>query len=260
MLRRDAIETAFEQTSGGYSPDRIVVDPDLNSAFIAKCRLLGMHEEIDKLNWELLNLRKSVGRKGKKTSKRTSFPGESEYRFAGEMAIRFLERRDQVAIDRILASPTLAAQFDEIASRIAPGFSPVQYRWAALNLRKLRRLTPELLSRVKPAIEVRSISVESLDLRQLPSIQGLYLFYDSKSALYAGETTNLRKRIEKHLDHSDNRGLARWLWDQGASLLHVEWHVLEKSTSTRVRKALEAELIESRRPLFNVQCVVSKSS
>lgn len=57
----------------------------------------------------------------------------------------------------------------------------------------------------------------------------------------------------KHLDHSDNKSLAQWLWQHGASDLHIEFHVLPEGTAARVRKALENELINSRKPTFNVQ-------
>src|ERR1700683_2824850 len=88
---------------------------------------------------------------------------------------------------------------------------------------------------------------------QLPRRQGLYIFYDGDQALYVGECKNLRKRLSKHLEHSDIKGLARWLWQHGVSDLHLEFHVLPEDTKTRVRKALETELIASRMPTFNVQ-------
>jgi hypothetical protein len=60
------------------------------------------------------------------------------------------------------------------------------------------------------------------------------------------------------LDHSDNKGLARWLWENGIRDLHVEYHVLPAGTTARVRKALEMELICSRNPIFNVAGVIGK--
>jgi hypothetical protein len=71
--------------------------------------------------------------------------------------------------------------------------------------------------------------------------------------LYVGETSNLRSRIKKHLDHSDNRELARWLWINTAAELRLEIQVLTPKTPTRVRRALEAELIASRGPIYNVK-------
>lgn len=91
-----------------------------------------------------------------------------------------------------------------------------------------------------------------LGLEELPTRPGLYLFVESTQALYVGECKNLRKRLGKHLDHSDNKGLAHWLWQHRHADLHVEYHVLPVKITARVRKALEAELIRSRKPIFNI--------
>lgn len=94
--------------------------------------------------------------------------------------------------------------------------------------------------------------VEEIEAGEIPNRQGLYIFFDREQALYVGECENLSKRLKKHLGHSDNKGLARWLWQHGMKALHLEIQVLPESTIARVRKALEAELIMSRKPIFNV--------
>ncbi len=81
----------------------------------------------------------------------------------------------------------------------------------------------------------------------------MYIFYSNRATLYVGESDNLQKRIRKHLDHSDNKELARWLWEYGDASLHLELQVLDKSITQRVRRALEIELIRSRSPVFNVK-------
>jgi hypothetical protein len=68
-----------------------------------------------------------------------------------------------------------------------------------------------------------------------------------------GEAESLRNRIGKHLDHSDNKGFARWMWEQGIDQLFLELQVLDSSISQKVRRALERELIRSRNPHFNIQ-------
>jgi excinuclease UvrABC nuclease subunit len=136
--------------------------------------------------------------------------------------------------------------------KLAPGFSSFEYRWAALGLRKRRRLRPEMLVRVVKPKSMNQSSVKDLVINDIPPLSGLYVFYISNCALYVGETENLRKRIGKHLDHSDNKGLAQWLWGHGTDDLHLEFQVLPTGTSSRIRKALEVELILSRGPHFNV--------
>ncbi len=97
------------------------------------------------------------------------------------------------------------------------GFASLNYRWAALNLRKTRQLKPELLSRIVPADVVELGRVEDIDVAKIPVRQGLYAFFTNTETLYVGEAENLRKRVARHLDHSDNRGLAHWLWERGAA-------------------------------------------
>lgn len=237
----------------GYSPDRVVADPDLNAQFLDTCRQMGLQEEPRTLNRILVNARKASHLKGVKTTRATSFRDEQDYRFASEIAARFLERRHKVTLDDIVCDPALALELDEAAAQICPGFSSLQYRWAALNLRKAKRLRPERVSHAVSSEQVQLGRAAEIDPSQIPCSPGLYIFYTSNCTLYVGESGNLRKRIEKHLEHSDNKGLARWLWERGQEDILVELHVLALGIGTRERRALEAELIESRRPIFNVQ-------
>jgi hypothetical protein len=248
---RETVREAFLAVRGERSPDVVVADPDLNEQFLSECRSRGLEDSAALLNLTLLNLRKSSDLQGIK-SKRTVVKNQEDFRFASEIALRFLERRDQVSLDQILCDPTRAAEFDGIASGLAPGFSAFQYRWAALSLRKRKRLRPELLGKVIQAESVVARQAKDVNQEELPAQPGLYLFSGPNGVLYVGECQNLRKRLGKHLDHSDNRSLARWLWEHGTTDLRVEYHVLPAGVSTRVRKAMEAELIRSRKPLFNV--------
>ncbi len=249
----EAIVRSFQSVCGTFSADRVIVDPDLNERFILACRDAGLTTTAVDLNRGLLNIRKRghLPRTGRSTA--TYFPNEEDYRFAAEIAARVLQRRDGLALDAILCDPVLCRQLDELAMEIAPGFSPLQYRWAALNLRKAKKLSPEILGRVIQSETVLSFRVDGLSAEAIPTNQGLYVFYDPPQTLYVGEASNLRSRLKKHLDHSDNRGLARWLWEHGTAEALLEIHVLPRETPTTHRRALETELIRSRNPLFNVK-------
>ena len=249
----DTIVQSFQSVCGGFSADRVIVDPDLNDRFLVTCRVAGLTTTAADLNRGLLNIRKRghLPRTGRCTT--TYFPNEEDYRFAAEIAARVLQRRDGLALDAILCDPGLCRQLDELAMEIAPGFSPLQYRWAALNLRKAKKLSPEILGRVIQSETVLSFRVDGLSAEAIPTNQGLYVFYDPPKTLYVGEASNLRSRLKQHLDHSDNRGLARWLWEHGTASALLEIHVLPRETPTTHRRALETELIRSRNPFFNVQ-------
>jgi site-specific DNA-methyltransferase (adenine-specific) len=249
----DRVLKAFLRTRNGYSPDAVIADPALNARFLAACRELGAGETDFELNHCLYNLRKSKRLEGHPTTRRVSLRHKDEYEFAAEIAARFLERRQDTTLDRIICDPALAQEFDRIAQELAPGFSPLEYRFAALNLRKARRLRPEVSPHLLPATQVESFGVADIDINRIPKSQGIYLFYyKDEGLLYLGEARNLRDRIRKHLEHSDRRDLARWLWEHGADDLYVEIHVLPDETTNAARKAVERELIRSRRPRFNI--------
>ena len=243
---------AFDAVRNGNSVDRVVVDPELNAAFVAECKRLELGGAAATLNRALINLRKAGYLRGLKS--RSPSPGDDDaYRFAAEIAARHMERRDGVTLDDILCDPALATEFDKLAAAISPGFTSLQYRWSALNLRKTKRLSPELLARIAPPRQVHSFAVLGLALDAVPSEQGLYLFHTRETCLYVGEAENLRNRIGKHLDHSDNKGLARWMWEQGSTALFLELQILPAATTQKVRRALEQELIRGRNPVFNIK-------
>lgn len=248
---KSQIVNAFLSMRGDKSPDAVIANQDLNRLFIEAARASGATDSDEKINRTLLNARKAGLLKGIKSAN-IIVKNQDDFRFASEIAIRYIETRDGIALDSVLCNPKTAAEFDEIAGQISPGFTSFEYRWAALNLRKRRRLRPELVARVLSDVAVVRHRVVEIVADSVPMLPGVYLFHDSKNVLYIGEAEVLFKRIKKHLDHSDNRGFARWLWEHGSGDLHLELHVLPASTQSKARKALEAEMIQSRRPIFNV--------
>lgn len=249
---RAAVQAAFLAIRDRWSPDRVVCDPQLNSAFLEECQRLGIGFSQEECNRILLNLRRA-GKLRRLGSRRTRFPNQADYQFASEIAIRMIERRDGVTLDDVICSPTRATEFDKLCKQIAPAFSSLQYRWAALSLRKNKGLRPEPVGRVIKLDSVIRANIRDLVIDNLPSAQAVYLLICSNRLLYVGETTDIRARLKKHLDHSDNREFARWKWENEGEPLFVEYHLLPKSTSTRTRKAIELELIRSRRPEFNIK-------
>ncbi len=243
---------AFLEIRDGNSPDRVVVDPVLNQSYIDACRQRGLTDSVRELNIALLNARKKGLLTDHKSKRLGGIQGDEPFRFASEIAARILELQHQVSLDVILCDPQLVVEFDQLASQIAPGYTPFQYRWTALNLRKRSRLKPEQLSRVLPQEGVFLGRLDQLDSTTIPSEQGIYLFHANHETLYIGESENIRSRLRKHLDHSDNKELARWLWENPSSEGQLEIRVLPAGTTKRIRRAVEAELIASRQPRFNI--------
>lgn len=246
------IRRAFEKVHQGFSADRTIADPELNLAYLRECDVLRLEFPAEPLNRALMNLRKS-GTLDVETTHRTTFDDE-DYRFASEIAIRLLERRDGTTLDEIICDPIRAAEFDEIAASISPGFIPLNYRWAALSLRKQRELIPEVAARlIRPEV-VKLIELGGEIPDDIPNQPGVYKFIDSESnvTLYVGEASKLRKRLRQHAKHSDNKDLAMHLWEHGRRGIMIEYNVFPEGTSKRELRAIELEQIRITNPVFNV--------
>jgi predicted GIY-YIG superfamily endonuclease len=236
----------------------VVIDDDLNNAFIAACLQELPSSSAFDLNWQLYNLRKEPPGIGKiATVKRRD--KHDAYVHAAEIAARHMEDRRGLTIDRVLCDPQARREFDALAQSITPDVSTYLLRKAALGLRKKRKLQPELLKRVGTwGKTVLTYSAEQLrenpDL--IPRLPGVYIFRDGTGYLYIGEAGNLRGRVEKHLDHSDRKALAHYLWNNGYKNLWVEMHAFRKDSDgnkAAARKAYETDLIRSRKPRLNIQ-------
>lgn len=242
---------AYEASRSGFSSDRVLADPILRSRFLAECCRNGMTQSREFLCRALLNLRKQGGLSSTQRAQPTKFD-DTDYRYASEIATRHIERKRGVSLDDILCQDELLAEFDVICTDLAPGYAVLQYRWAALSLRKSRSIRPEILGHAVRSVDVLLLKCDKLDVSLLPRKCGLYVFTASSGCIYVGEASNLRSRVIKHLDHSDIKNLAHYLWEHGTAGIMLELHILPEGTSTRVRRALEVELIRSRNPTCNI--------
>ena len=178
---------------------------------------------------------------------------------ASEIAARHVEDAHETTVDRILCDPELRREFDATASLLAADVDNYMLRKAALKLRKGRQLKPELTKRVADwgtEIVKRTARALQEDPNLISTGPGVYLFFDSSGYLYIGEASNLKTRVSKHLDHSDRKALARYLWKQGIEDLWVELHCFDANSHGRrvgPRRAYEASLIQSRKPRFNIK-------
>ncbi len=250
-----AIIQAFLEVREGFSTDRVVADPALNRRFLHRCRELGATGTDFDLNWALFTARKNRHLTDIPKTKRFSVSRGDEFEYASEMAVRVIQRqvKDQkgreVSLDKIICDPNLAARFDEIASKLALGFTPLEYRWLALGLRKARRLTPNAETVKLPNLESLG-TTKSVRASRLPTEQGLYLFRCEDDAIFLGETDNLRHRIERHFEAGGDKGLPDWLYDPGRKAVRLEIANLPGVRAT-TRKAMELKGVRELHPLFN---------
>jgi hypothetical protein len=244
------IVDAYTRVYDGYSTDRVVVDPDLNARFLMVCRKLGLTQSDYQLNHALMDIRKSKKAILPKATKRTEFRDYDTYQFASEIAVRILQRTEGVSLDRVLCDPRTAIEFDAIAKRLAPGQSALKLRCAALNLRKTHRLEAVKGQRVPEYHLVPAGSLQALVIPEVPSFPAAYALYDHNRPIFAGETEDLRKRVETHL----KSGLPHWLGaEEGFDL--VLKHSAEPAAKLEERRLWLSDFINKEKPLLNYQKV-----
>ena len=261
------VTEAFQAVSDGWSSDEVILQEELNASFVAHCVAALKKVKTDSsdqpdvkesdLNRTLMNLRKAGKLKSKTTKRKTT--DLSSVRHVSEIATRSMLDKHQCSIDRMMCDPELRSEFDEAAKAIDESIDCYAVRKAAFQLRKARRLKPELITRIADwGRTVKTLSIKEIldDEKVLNEHPGVYIFRDSTGYLYIGQTENLRTRLLKHLDESHNLSLAKYLNTESKDSISIEVHDFDpKSDASRtmVRRAYESELIASRKPRFNVQ-------
>lgn len=231
------------------SPDLYVADPERNSQFLAQCRELGIEASDYVINKTLLYARKNNWLPDLNSAK-TSFDYE-DYAFASEFAATELKYRTGASIDDILCDPALAAEFDSIAARLAPGYTSLQYRWAILSIRKAGRhskLKPNFrMPRFNGRFQLVKDPVETL-----PTINGVYILYESEKPLYARSTASLRHGVEQHRNPQVLSAIADKLWQPNLDRLLVSFATLPANSPKSLLLPIEKKIVEEKRPIFNV--------
>jgi site-specific DNA-methyltransferase (adenine-specific) len=259
-LTIEGVNRAFAETHDGYSADRVVADPALNVNFTAACRdldLLG-----DARTWNMLLFRQRKGGKQTvKTTRTTTFDWNQcdEYLFASEIAWKMMiDERLAESLDEILCDPELATRFDGIARGFSPDRSSLEYRWAALKLRKQSKTARVQARSPKFKRKLRfedPVPFDRFESTAVPNVPGVYLLGDQRHErrkIYLGETINLQSRLNQHL--ADD---CRDVWLQQAHRLGIKpknlgiWvRVIEADTTEML--VWQTRLVQVHKPSLNL--------
>ena len=197
----DGIMAAFQLTHNGFSADRVVADPALNEAFLARCREWGLAGDARTWNMLLFRLRKQGRLSCIETLHQTAVSWDEcdRYVFASEIAWQMMiDDKSADSLDEILCDPVLAAQFDQIAERFAPGYQSLEYRWAALKLRKEAKSARSRAALLTPPTRLgEPVPIEELNTGGLSPKAGVYILSDATRKLYAGEALDLDARFTR---------------------------------------------------------------
>ncbi|MGI9519587.1 MAG: GIY-YIG nuclease family protein [Pirellulaceae bacterium] len=248
---------AFAAKHDGYSSDEVILQSGLNAAFVAECQQSLPGITAAQCNWTLLNLRKA-GKLTIRATRRNTRDSDPVAHIA-EMCTRLVTDRHRVSIDRMMCDPIYRDEFDKAAEAIDGDIDLYLVRKSAFRLRKVRRLKPELITRIVDwgrVVTEHGAAELAESPERIPPNPGVYIFRDASGYLYIGEAANLRTRLRRHLDQSDSQSLASYLAENGFENITIELHAFAPDSRARevtVRRAYESELIHSRQPRFNVR-------
>jgi site-specific DNA-methyltransferase (adenine-specific) len=230
---------AYEKTYEGFSLDRVIADKTLNANFLDACRDAQLPgEPVDWNRW-MFRLRKSGKLAHIPTSHRTEFDWRECDAFidAAEIAWRLTAKaREHLSLDEILCDPELAELFDSNASRFAPHRESLEYRWAALMLRKRAKAARD--QKLKEIPFSKDQKLRSLDVEKYAGVPGIYLLETAKhQPLYVGWTFDLKQRFRRTLNE------ARAAWEHESSVGNIDDLRFRTITLPPDSPLLERELV-----------------
>ncbi|MCA9050154.1 MAG: site-specific DNA-methyltransferase [Planctomycetaceae bacterium] len=196
---------AFLKSGQGASVDYVLCDPELNKEFISLCLKEKLGGSAHIWNRYLLELQR-IGKLPEVSSRQQKTDPETAeiLHSAAEAAWRLLEIDYRRTLDDILCSPEFATEFDRLAAGFAPDGLAAQsldYRLAALDVRNSARQAADAASAQRAAgrdgCELSNYRLD--DLSEIPDGPGVFVLFAGKTALYAGESENVRRHAEQLL-------------------------------------------------------------
>jgi site-specific DNA-methyltransferase (adenine-specific) len=201
---------AFGHSHRGASVDRLIIDPILNEDFQRVCDAMKIEGSPFQRNRDILRLRRSGNWSDiDRSIEQIVAPKLSEldaYLFASEIAWKRMSGRYSVDLVELLCDPRIASEFDSLAMRYCPGYTPLEYRWGALILRDTLRS----MSSVSLSWSDTEISLD--DWERIPGASAafgveppmnqtaaVYTVEDIRTGrmIYVGETFDLQRRIRQ---------------------------------------------------------------
>jgi hypothetical protein len=266
--QRTIVFKAFEKVRKGYEPDRVLVDPVLSKTYLAECRKHGLTEPAPILNRALQNIRKnkSVYKLTFGDAKRSNGIDITGHVTAAEIGVAQLNYARRATVDDILTNPKIGDQFVGICKTIDPSGSAMQFKWAALTLRKQRSLDAEKILRLAEAdadsIERRMDDVgtlSDLNLSKLPREHGIFAITEHAEQsryLFVGNADDLSQAIKPFDKAKPFLKLAGAFWEPKPDRMSVRLAVSGRKRYLFGRMTplnASLRLIADRHPLYNMR-------
>lgn len=198
---------AWKECSEGVSLDYLLCDPERSDALAAACKRRRIPGDRRRWNSWLLRIRKSGELPKLPIDRQLKFSADEvdQYQDAAEAAMHLVRIDMQMTLDELLAATEACEAFDEMAADFAPGFEPLQYRLAAVALRK-RLATKATRKSIFDATDLPSPWPRGDEILDDGTFAidptwagqpGVYSLANAHETLYVGSTLNLGRRLER---------------------------------------------------------------
>jgi hypothetical protein len=258
------IARAFEETRKGFAVDRVLADPDLTDRFIRRCRALDVRAPQHAIALRLFRFRKSPGTTVQ-LAKRTAREERRDYSpflFAAEMALTQMRYRYGASVDDILAYPDIGKEFDALCGQICPGWTPLDYRLAALHVRKSRYcekderpLFESLSDRRAESTLKQQDTLDSLDADKFRNVDAIIaLVEDTRRKtrfLYITETADVSRTLRPFTRESTFRALGNSFWTPSLSSIRLFLYDIRGEYHNASQTLWAKRLIFDKAPIFN---------
>ncbi len=256
------IARAFAETRKGLSIDRVLADPALGAKFIRRCHQLDVKAPDAAIALRLFQFRKSSGKVVRipRSTVREPRRDFSSYLFAAEMASAQIRYRFGASVDDILAYPDIGGEFDRLAAQLQPGFSALDYRLAALHVRKSRYCKAEeapLFETINTAHAENTRrdygSLDRLDLRELDQGGILGLVEDARQSrfLYITQARSVSQAALPFTKKETFEALANSFWSPSLSSIHLVVYGINDRYENAPQSLWAKKLIHDKTPIFN---------
>lgn len=259
---------AFEQTREDRSIDHLLADPAHANRFYKACRRLGLRAPQGQgaIFRRLLSMRKHkpTGLKILPTSQRSAIKDFDCLAHAAEFAMMQVRYCMGATCDDILADPEAGKQFDELAKRISPGWEPVDYRLAALRIRKARHCPETSLSlfgkmhlRLITRRWINAGTIPTPRLGGVPEGAGIFTLTESDNddrVLYVRSTNALSRVLSQVIKPTLFEALSGPYWQPRPDAIAVKFIPFEKKQPLPDYglRLWELKLILEKVPVFNL--------
>jgi len=260
------IVRAFEETRLGYAVDRVLADPDLAAKFFERCRQLEINAPDHAIALRLFRFRKSPS-KGTRIQRATATRENrdfSPYIFAAEMAATQMKYLYGASVDDILAYPEIGKEFDTLAKKLRPGWKSVDYRLAALHVRKSQYFDEQkneltLFGKIRDKLPDNMAEffgpLSDLDPKKISNTEGIIGLLekaDSPRFLYIGKANRVAQAVRPFTREDAFDPLANAFWSPSLSLIHLVVYDIHEDYLDATPAVWTKKLIHDNSPVFNI--------